>query len=431
MISTIVLTRIFAPDVFGVLAVLITIAVVITLLTDVGLRQAVIRSPNGADQDFLNTAWTLQILRGIAVWFAGCLVAIALYGAGRWDLLSPGSVYATPNLPELISVSMLSSVILGFQSMKAVTASRDLNLRRVTWIELLSQAFHLVASVVLGLASRSVWSYVVSGLLALSLTVLLSHVWLRGARDRFAWNRAALDELKHFGKWVFVSSVISAAAMNGDRLLLAGWINSTQLGYYSLASNLASTADSLANRLFGTVALPTLSEIGREQPERFSHLYLRLRWVVDPFLVGAAGFLFGAGPGIVNLLYDPRYLSAGWFLQWLSFGLIFVRYQLAQNAYVALGRPDYVTMLNVVRVASLFLIVPASFALFGLQGALIGIAFHMLPSSILTLYLNGRHRLNNLRVELLMFPLWLLFWLVGIGAGDLANIAKQWLVALR
>src|SRR5262249_28263304 len=116
MISSIVLTRIFAPDVFGVLAVLITISVVITLLTDVGLRQAVIRSPNGADQVFLDTAWTLQILRGIAVWFAGSLVAIALYCAGRWDLLSPGSVYATPNLPELISVSMLSSVILGFQS---------------------------------------------------------------------------------------------------------------------------------------------------------------------------------------------------------------------------------------------------------------------------------------------------------------------------
>jgi O-antigen/teichoic acid export membrane protein len=422
LIGTIILTRIFAPDVFGILAVLTTISIVIALLTDVGLRQGVIRSSNGADQAFLNTAWTLQVLRGGAVWVFGCLVAIGLYSAGRWNLLSPDSVYATPNLPELISAIMFSSVILGFQSMKAVTASRDLNLKRVIWIELLSQAFHLITTVALGWATQSIWSYVVSGLLASSLTVLLSRIWLRGVRDSFAWDRGAIDELRHFGKWVFVSSAVGAAAMNGDRLLLAGWLNSTQLGYYSLASNLTSIAEGLAGRLFGAVALPALSEIGREQPERFSQLYLRLRWVVDSVLVGAAGFLFGAGPAIVSLLYDQRYLSAGWFLQWLSFGLLFVRYQLAQSAYIALGRPDYVTLLNVTRVVSLFLIVPTSFMLFGLTGAVIGIAFHMFPTSVVIIYLNSRHGLNNLRVELFMVPFWLSAWMLGIVASDLANM---------
>jgi O-antigen/teichoic acid export membrane protein len=430
LIGTIILTRIFVPEVFGILAVLTTISIVVTLLTDVGLRQSVIRSPNGAEATFLNTAWTLQILRGVFIWIVGCLVAIGLYCAGRWNFLSPESVYATSNLPELIPAVMFSSVILGCQSMKAVTANRDLNLRRVISIELLSQIFYLLITIIWGWLTQSIWSYVASGLLASSLTVLLSHIWLRGARDRFAWNRAALNELKHFGKWVFISSAVGAVAMNGDRLLLAAWINSTQLGYYSLASNLALIAEGLANKLFGAVALPTLSEIEREQPERFSQLYLRLRWVVDSILVGAAGFLFGAGPAIVNLLYDPRYQAAGWFLQWLSFGLIFVRYQLAQSAYVALGRPDLVTMLNVVKVVSLFVLVPILFYSFGLQGAIIGIALHMLPPALLVFVLNRRYRLNSLQLEIVMIAVWCCCYGLGILASDLMNGAKRLITSM-
>src|SRR5476649_1565669 len=62
--GTLVLTRLFAPQLFGVLAVASAVQVAIGLLTDIGLRQALIRSPNGHDRRFLDTAWTVQILRG-------------------------------------------------------------------------------------------------------------------------------------------------------------------------------------------------------------------------------------------------------------------------------------------------------------------------------------------------------------------------------
>src|SRR5262245_21160059 len=54
--GTIILTRIFEPAAFGILAVVTAIQVMTALLTDIGLRQAVVQSRNGASARFLNTA---------------------------------------------------------------------------------------------------------------------------------------------------------------------------------------------------------------------------------------------------------------------------------------------------------------------------------------------------------------------------------------
>jgi len=425
MAGSLILTRIFNPTVFGVFSIITAIQVLLTLLTDVGLRQAVVRSPNGAVPSFLQTAWSLQVLQGMVIWAVGAVVALALSIAGAWNLLPAGSVYATPELPALIFVMMLTPLVLGFQSMKAVTANRELNLKHIVAIEVMSQAFYLVLTVALGVATRSIWSYAVSGIAASMFTVTLSHLWLRGPRDRLGWDRAALAEIRQFGKWVFISSALSSAAMNGDRLLLGGWVSSSMLGFYSIANNLSSIAEQIANRMFGSVMLPTLSQVRREQPERFPKLYFRLRLTVDAAVVPAAGFLFASGPTIIDLLYDPRYSSAGWILQWLSFSLLFVRYQLAHSAYLALGRPNYITVLNVAKLTSLFGLVPLLFFAFGAPGAIGGIAVHMLPASLLSLFFNRRHGLNSLRVEAAALVLWPLGWLAGTGGVALAALVRQ------
>jgi O-antigen/teichoic acid export membrane protein len=412
-IGNLILTRIFAPEIFGILAVVSSVLTVISLLADMGLRQAVIQSANGKNSAFLNTAWTLQILRGFLIWSFGAIFAVVIYVAGNRDLLPAGSVYTSPGLPAYIVVASFSAVLWGFQSMKAVTADRNLDLKRVIAIELLVQIVSLLLVVWLGWATRSIWSYIAGGLFSAAIAAALSHIWLSGPMDRFAWNKTALQELARFGKWTFVSSAIAAFAMNGDSLLLGGWVGAAVLGYYSIASNLASLTEGVAGRIYGSVSLPALSEIARLQPHRFPELHFRLRWVTDAVLLSIAGFLFATGAEIIKLLYDPRYSSAGWILQWLSFSLLFTRYGVVHSAYLALGRPEYNTAINITKVISLFTIVPLLFYTFGLPGAVIGIAFHMCPTVLWIFYFNGRHGLNNFRFEIFILGMWPLGWLTG------------------
>jgi O-antigen/teichoic acid export membrane protein len=421
-VGSLILSRIFNPEIFGVLAVVAVVQIVAHLLTDIGIVQAVIQSKNGQNPTFLNTAWTIQIVRGALIWVFGVIAATALSIAVRW--LDADSVYAIPYLPLILVVACFSSVIMGFQTTKSMIASRNLDIKRVTIIDLSAYFISLIFTIVVGELTRSVWSYVFGGILGSCLSVALSHIWLRGHVDRFAWNKDALKELSEFGRWVFISSALSGAAANCDRMFLAAVVNAANLGFYSLANNLLSIVDSICSRLFAAIALPALSAIVRSQPERLPKLYHKIRWLTDASMIGLAGFVFATGQAAVDFLYDPRYWQAGWMLQWLSFGLLFSRYSLAQNAYVALGITKYLSILNVVKLVSLAVLLPVLFFSFGLPGAIVAIAIHMLPVGLTTIYLNSKVRLNNFRLEIVVLAFWPIGWGVGVLFLKLGTILK-------
>jgi O-antigen/teichoic acid export membrane protein len=411
--SNLILTRLLAPDVFGIMAVASVFQIVVALLADLGIRQAIIQSPNGEKEQFLDTAWTMQAIRGMLIWGACVVAAFALHLAQIRGWFTQDNVYANANLPPIIAAVSFTSVIAGFHSMKAIVLDRRLDLRRTTYIELIQMLAGLCVAVGLGWATRSVWAFVASGITGSLVTVLLSRYWLPGRKDRFAWKREAVVELIRFGRWMLLSSAIGVMAMNGDRLMLAGWVTPVVLGYYSIASNLATVVDGTANRIFGSVSLPALSEIARHDPHRLPEVYFRMRWLSDSLFLLVAGFLFAAAGAIVNSLFDARYGPAGEMLRWLSLSLIFSRFGLAQNAYVAIGRPSYVTFINVVKVFSLFTIVPILFYLFGIQGAIVGIAIQLCPVVPVIFWLNQRHQLNNFKLEFAVLTLWPLGWLAG------------------
>lgn len=412
--GNLIMTRLLTPEAFGIMAIAMTVQGIVSLCADVGLRQAIIQSPNGDKPHFLNTAWTLEIVRNWGIWVVCLVVAIGLCGAGQLGWVLDKTVYAAPILPAVIAATSFTAVIQGFQSMNAIIAHRTLNLRRMIYLESASQVVGLVTMATMAWLTGSVWSFVVGSLFSMATTSVLTHLILPGPPSRFAWDRSVLHELLHFGKWIWLSSAIGIVAATGDRLLLGAWFAAATLGIYSIAANLAVVLEGLSHRLFSSVSLPALSEVVRTDPKRVRSVYLRMRWVSDPWFIGLAGFLFAAGESIIGVLYDSRYAAAGWMLQWLSFGLLFSRFSLTQNCYLALGRSSYLSLLSAMKLVSLFALLPAGYFAFGLEGAVLGIAFHMAVPTITIFVINHRHGLNSWLLEIGVLAIWPIGWLVGV-----------------
>ncbi|MFX4971226.1 oligosaccharide flippase family protein, partial [Acinetobacter baumannii] len=72
------------------------------------------------------------------------------------------------------------------------------------------------------LVDRSIWALVAGGFATYSMRTLLSHVWLPGTANRWCWDKSALGEIIHVGRWIVASSIMSFLVANGDRLLLGG-----------------------------------------------------------------------------------------------------------------------------------------------------------------------------------------------------------------
>lgn len=389
--GNLIMTRLLVPEMFGIMLVATTVSVVLALLSDLGLRQNIIQSQRGDDPTFLNTAWTLQILRGFLLYASMLVLAGFVWGAQGSALWRSDSTYAAPELPLVLAFTGLSAVLSGFQSTKIALAFRSFQQRKVVLAEIISQLSGFVCMLSLGWLTHSIWSLVAAGLIASTVNTLLSHLWLDGPRNRVQWDGVAIKELVAFGRWIMFSSVVGVLATQGDRILFAGSMSVAELGVYSIAVLILGALETGVHRVAGAVVLPAFGEAARSgDTERLRALYHRIRLLVDLPLLFACGFLFVTSPSIIGFLYDDRYAGAGDILAVLSLALFFWRFTVAHQVWLSLGLSKYQAADNLIRFASIWTALPLLLWLGGPAYALWGVALHALPTLVLIFRVNRR-----------------------------------------
>lgn len=413
--STLIMTRLLVPEAFGIVALASSVQTIVAMLSDIGISQAVIQSRNGASPVMLNTAWVLQIARGALIFLVCLVLALVLYWLQHTGLIDPKSTYGVAELPYVIAVSALSSVILGFRSTKVILAERSVNYLRVTVIELASQAIGLVFMTVFGLLTRSVWALVAGGLVAAAASVVMSHAMLDGPSNKFAFDGTSARSIIKFGKWIFLASGVFVLASQGDRLMIGAWADASVLGAYWIAYSLATLVEGLSNRIFASVGMAALSERAREAPERLRETFYRFRLPFDAAVLFISGAGFACGHIVVDILYDDRYAQAGYMVEVLLLMPVVTRLALSGHTYMALGQPRLLVPINVTKVVSLYALVPLAHAHFGLTGAIWAIALHEMPLIPLVLYLNYRLKILDLHFESLILLCWPAGYMIGLG----------------
>jgi O-antigen/teichoic acid export membrane protein len=415
VVSSLALTRLLAPEMFGVMAVVTIVNTILWMLSDIGLHPSIVRSERGEDPDFLNTAWTVQIVRGFALWLVAAAVALAISLAGRQGLIPAGSTYAEPLLPVLILVSALASILTSFQSTNLFLAYRRLDLGKVVLLDAIVQLVGVMVSIALAWHWRSIWA-IVAGTLATALAqALLSHVLLPGPGNRLRWEKPALDELAGLGRAVMLASAIGVLAMSIDRILLGALVGPDQLGLYSIALTLSGVAFSLIGRIINTVSLPALSEVLRRGETEFRAAYFRLRRLSDITMLAAGGIICALGETVVRILYDARYREAGTILSILGLSLLGNRYAVMQQVYLALGKASRLVWLNGVTLLAQLALIPVAFSAGGLLAAVAAVALKDLVTLPLIYRFNKPHGLNDLGYELRVLLVGPLAYGVGYG----------------
>ncbi len=413
--SNLLMTRLLVPEMFGVMAIASLVMAALQMFSDVGLKLNIIQSKRGGDPAFLDTAWSIQIVRGVVLCTAALVIAIAIYAFQRAGMVGGATVYADPMLPFVIGTLSCGALFAGVSSTKLAEAGRNLALGLVTKLELISQVAGLLCMLLWVVVDRSIWALVAGNLCGGLVMTVASHLWLPGNVNRWQWDRGAVHEIIHFGKWIFLSSVLGFLVNNGDRLLLGGMVSSATLGAYVIAFMIFSSIDQLLSKIIGDISFPALSEIARERPEALKITYYQIHLVVACVSYFSAGALMMSGQALIDLLYDLRYAQAGWMLQVLAVAFLSIPLRTVTQCFMALGMPRLFSNIIVVRLAALIIAMPLGFRFFGLPGAVWGIALSQL-SYIPSLIFNSiKHSLFDLRRELLPLPM----VFIGMGLGKL------------
>lgn len=362
--SNLVLTRLLMPEIFGIMALVTVYLIALELFSDLGINASVIHSERGDDPDFLNTAWTVQVIRG------GILSAVSLLFAHPVALL-----YDTPELAVYLPVASIDAVILGFMSMNLASLNRKLKLGLLTIIELTAQLVSVTVMIVWASYSPTPWALIAGVLTSAVIEVVLSHTLIKGPAPRFRWDKSAFKELINFGRWIFLSTAFTFSASHGDRPILGTYVSLATLGLYNQAWALASAMTSVPAAIGHRVLFPLYARLVEDRSDA---LITRLRQIrlglMGAFLpLAAIGAVYGSL--IMQVLYDGEYEGGGWMLQILSVsaGLEIIVLTISP-ILLASGKSFHHMLVMIAKAIALPACMIVGGALYGETGLIVGVA---------------------------------------------------------
>lgn len=387
--SSLILTRLLNPEAYGVIGILFSVAFMLELLSDVGATGLLIRHARGNEKLFVHTLWTIRLVRS-------CINFALLYA------LAPviARIYGLPLLTDALRLFSFWFLLAGFESMAFIVAQRNQRSRIGNYVDLATSA--VMTGFVISMANviRDHNVFIYGALLQRLLTTITSHFFYRDIGVGFAFDREAVKDQFHFGKFVLPSSLLTIVLSQYDKVVLLKLFDLTTLGIYGLAGNMIGPVAGMINHNCRVVLYPRCAEYFRSSRETAGHRYYaenaRLLTVVTlpPMVIG------GFSQTIVALLYDGRYQGAGPILMAMSIGAFITGFQsTSENVLVASGRTRVVLVANMVRLVVLAPFTLAGYYFFGFQGFL---WFGLLGGLLVLLYYYREQRragLLDLRAE--------------------------------
>jgi O-antigen/teichoic acid export membrane protein len=367
--SNMILSRLLFPEAFGLVALVNIFNTALQMLSDVGIRPAVVQNPRGDEPAFLNTAWTVQVMRGFMLYGVALIMA--------WPL---AAIYREPQLSWLICAGSASVLLQGLNSTSLFTLQRKLALGTTAAIEIGSQVASVVVMITWAYFHRSVWALVGGLLTGAAFRMVASHVVDVGYRNRLHLEREARSAIFGFGKWIFASSAVHFAGQQGDRILLGRFMGVAELGIYSIAVFLSEAVKAAVTGITAHVLFPIFSRVHEQGTAKLRDTYYRARLALDALSLPALGILTMLGPWVVHLLYDKRYAEAGWMLQAfaarVAMGCVLAA---CETCLFSTGQARYGLYENIARLVWVAIGVPLGFHFLGLRGIVYATALSELP----------------------------------------------------
>lgn len=355
-----VLTRLLAPEAFGVMAIALILVNLGTLLSGLGFSQALIQRPQ-ITRAQIDAALAGSLLLGVAL--AGSAVLAASPVAGYFGE------------PQVAPILRALSAVFVFQSLEGVPNSmlrRAFRFREFSMSSALGAVVGGLAGLALGLAGAGVWALVGFAVTEAAVATTLGWVFAVRAgvwRPGISFDLRPLSQLLSYSGAVTGTRLVVFGIRNVDNLIVGRMLGAVALGYYGLAYRLMLIpiqrfADVLAN-----VTLPAFARMD-DDPLRLGNAFLRavrvLASVVLPITIGTAV----TAPLLVPLLFGDQWEPAVAPVQVLCLsGPALAMSRLNGNLFEATGRAWWTLLVSL---ASLVVLVPAF--LLGVQHGTVGVA---------------------------------------------------------
>jgi O-antigen/teichoic acid export membrane protein len=356
LIRGIVLARLMTPEIFGLMSICLVVIRGFEIFTETGFYTELVQRQNNYEEA-KKTAFTLMVIRGI-------LLAAVTF------MISPlvAQYYNEDVLEFALKVISVSFVFSGFYNVNTVNLQRDLNFKRLSYLEQAQGIINFVFVIAFAYYFRNVWALVLGHVIASLMGSILSFVFIP-SKPKIGLNLAIAKELYHYGKFITGLSVVIFITIEIGNIIIGKILGMEALGYYVLAFALANMPATQISKVISKVLFPAYSAL-KNNNTALQDAFLKSLKVISYITIPAAAGIAVLAPEIVRVVYGEKWMPAVSSLQILSlFGCIRSIGAITGYLYNAIGKPSIGFYMNFMKLALILVIIIPLITKFEIVGA--------------------------------------------------------------
>jgi O-antigen/teichoic acid export membrane protein len=294
LVSTLVLARILTPADFGLVAMAVSIAAALELITLFGFDVALLQRRELVREDY-DTAWTLNGLLGLGI------------GAGMWLAAAPAAAfYRTPDLELVIRIFALKHVVRSLTNTGIIDFRRAMNFRWDFVMQVLPKLGGILLTIPLALWLRSYWALIAGTVFTEVVAAATSYV-IHPHRPRPCL--AGAGALFRFSRWILLNNLINFFRQRAATFVVGRIAGSASLGVYGLAFEIANLPTTEMVAPINRVLFPSYVKVAHDPVrlrEAFSSTLGLIAVIILPVSIGIAAV---ADP-LVRVMLGDQWLEA-------------------------------------------------------------------------------------------------------------------------
>lgn len=323
--SVALLSRLLAPEDFGLIAMIMAVVGVVDLIRDFGLTGAILQRNEISERGWQGLMWLstgVGLLLTIIV--AACAPLLAM-------------LYNEPRLTLLTLVISPTLLLNGLLSPVHARMQRELRFSTLASIEVMSMVVSVVLAIISALLGFGVWALIVQAGSAQIYRMVALWVASPPSFGRPQVSRETRDILKVGGDLLGMQ-VLNYASRNLDNVLIGNQLGPGPLGQYSRAYSLFMLPMQQLNATIGRVAAPVLSLL-QDDHDRYRRYIQGGSRVIGYVTVPAYAVLAGVAQPLTRTLLGEGWEEAGVLLSLLSIaGVAQAMGNMQGWLYLTLGR---------------------------------------------------------------------------------------------
>jgi lipopolysaccharide exporter len=335
ILKLIIVARFLAPHDFGLFGIALLAMSALETFSQTGFQTALVQK-KGDIAPYLDTTWTVSIIRG------ACLFFILFISAPSIALF-----FKTPEASLIIRVVGATLCVGSFVNSGIVYFQKELEFNKQFLYRLATTLADFIVVAVAAVVWKNVWA-LVFGLLAGSLAGLVASYMIHPYRPRFRLDVSKTRELFGYGKWVFGSAVLIFLITQGDDVFVGKVLGATMLGFYQMAYRISNMPATEITHVISQVTFPAYAKI-QDDVLRLREAYLKVLQLTAFLSFPIAGLIFVLAPDFTRIFLGERWMPMVPAMQVLVvWGFIRSIGATTGPVFFSMGKPEITTKLQLI-----------------------------------------------------------------------------------